>query len=237
MTEYYREGGERAAGVRQLFSKIAWRYDCVNDIQSLGLHRRWKRRMVASFQVPHGGTVLDLACGTGDLAFRVAAGVSSARVLGGDYTWEMLRVARKRSRGFEKSPAWLQLDGLSLPFQDATMDGVTLAYGLRNMMDPARALGEILRILKSGGTLVLLDFGKPSLGWIRIPYYFFLKTIQPMIGWLFFQDAKTYRYIHDSLMRYPAREGVRRLLIDAGFSHVECEDLCLGTMTLHIARK
>ncbi len=237
MTDYYREGAERAAGVRQLFSKIARRYDCVNDIQSLGFHRLWKHRMITMLNLPSEGVVLDLACGSGDLALLFARQQSPLRILGGDYTFEMLRVAKLRSLGWSVPPGWIHLDALSLPFRNSSFDAVAMAYGLRNMADPPRALREIWRVLKPGSSLALLDFGKPAQPWIRQSYYFFLRTIQPFLGSLFFRDAKTYRYIYESLMRYPAREGVKKLLLESGFSNVECEDLCLGTMSLHIARK
>jgi len=193
--------------------------------------------MIASLKLRPGDRALDLACGSGDLALRLMDAAPRLQVIGGDYTFEMLRVAQFRSARLRLAPQWIHLDALMLPFQEGQFSAITMGYGLRNMADPMRALNEIHRVLKSGGSLVLLDFGKPSNAVLRGLYYFFLRTVQPALGWIFFQDSKTYRYIYESLMRYPAGEGVSRMLREAGFAIVKCENLCGGIMTLHSAKK
>ncbi len=238
MTSYYHEGEDRARQVRQLFSRIARRYDLINDVQSAGMHRLWKERLVSELRPVAGMKILDLACGSGDLAFHVLDREPGAMVIGGDFTLPMLGVALERSRGRAREPSgWVNLDGLALPFVSDSLDAVMMAYGLRNMAEPERALREIARVMKKGGCVAIMDFGKPPHALVRWLYYGFLKTVQPVLGWLFFGDGSTYRYIYESLMKYPAQEGVRRLMEAAGFRDVRCFNLALGTMSLHVAVK
>jgi demethylmenaquinone methyltransferase / 2-methoxy-6-polyprenyl-1,4-benzoquinol methylase len=238
MTTYYREGIDRAKRVQDLFSKIAGHYDLVNDLQSAGMHRLWKKRQINSVDLQPQDSVLDLACGSGDLVFRMLQKDANLRIVGGDYTFSMLRVARSRSSKNQKWPqGWIQLDGLTLPFSNESFHAVTMAYGLRNMADPQQSLNEISRVLKPGGKLAILDFGKPPNPVLRSLYFGFLRTIQPRIGSLFFGDAETYRYLYQSLIKYPAQEGVMRLLANSGFKNISCQNLALGTMSLHLASK
>jgi demethylmenaquinone methyltransferase/2-methoxy-6-polyprenyl-1,4-benzoquinol methylase len=238
MISYYQEGSERASKVQRLFTRIAKRYDLINDLQSLGFHRVWKRKLIQGLQLSESSRMFDLACGSGDLVFRAQTNYPGVSIIGGDYTFSMLQVARQRTEKISNRPfQWTQLDGLKLPFPNHLFDAVTMAYGLRNMADPKTCLEEIARTLKSGGILAILDFGKPRNFLLRKFYYFFLRTIQPALGWLFFQDAETYRYIYESLQKYPAQEGVTQLLVETGFEKIDCIDLALGTMSLHFARK
>lgn len=238
MTSYYREGSKRAEGVRYLFTKIARHYDCINDLQSVGMHRVWKRRLVSALQIRSKDWVLDLACGSGDLVFRALNSQSQAHIVGGDFTLPMLKVARNRSQRHRLLPqGWVNLDALSLPFPKKVFDVVMMAYGLRNIADPLAALHEISRVLKVGGRVAILDFGKPTNPLLRPLYYAFLRTVQPTLGWLFFRDHNTYRYIYESLMRYPAQEGVTHLLQEASFSSIKCMNLTGGIMSLHLASK
>jgi len=199
------------------------------------MHRVWKQRLISALDLRSGDRVLDLACGSGDLAWRASRTQPDARIVGGDFTFAMLRVARARESSFHARPGWINLDALAMPFPDGVFDVVMMAYGLRNMADPFRALREIARVLKTGGAVAILDFGKPSHPAVRMFYHVSLKTIQPALGWLFFGDARTYRYIYDSLAGYPAQEGVTRLLMESGFQEAQCVNLACGTMSLHIA--
>jgi demethylmenaquinone methyltransferase/2-methoxy-6-polyprenyl-1,4-benzoquinol methylase len=238
VNSYYGVGDQRTNLVRRLFSKIAPYYDLINDVQSLGLHRRWKARLVSSLKLKPSSILLDLACGSGDVAFRALQQQPQARVWGGDLTLPMLRTAQLRHRASrEPRPSWIQLDSLNLPIRSESVDAVSVAYGLRNVHSPERAIQEIYRVLKCGGTLGILDFGKPPSLLIRSIYFFWLKTFQPLLGWLFFQDAETYRYIHESLLKYPAQEGVIKLLHEHGFKQIQCYNLAGGTMSLHFAER
>jgi demethylmenaquinone methyltransferase/2-methoxy-6-polyprenyl-1,4-benzoquinol methylase len=124
---------------------------------------------------------------------------------------------------------------MSLPFHDFAFDAVSIGYGLRNMPDPSRALREIARVLKPQGTIAILDFGKPSHPIARAAYYAMLGTVQPLLGWIFFGDSRTYRYILDSLIPYPAQGGVIRLMEETGFERITCRNFAMGAMSLHVA--
>jgi len=196
---------ERAPKVREMFSRLAWRYDLVNDVMSFGMHRAWKRRTVRLGLAKAAERAarrrwLDLCCGTGDMAFlaeRFSGG--AARVVGCDFTLPMLAVARKR-RGEEESVSeFVQGDALRLPFADGAFDVVTVGYGLRNIADPAAALAEMRRVLAPGGRCVILDFGKPRNPVASALYNGFLRTMMPFVGWLFHRDPETYLYIPESL--------------------------------------
>jgi demethylmenaquinone methyltransferase/2-methoxy-6-polyprenyl-1,4-benzoquinol methylase len=234
--KYLSYDDERGPKVRAMFSRLAGRYDLLNDVMSLGLHRLWKRDTIDLALAGRTGAVrvLDLCCGTGDLAFlaeaRAAAG---SRVFGLDFTLPMLGVARSR-RVPGEAPAFAQGDAMRLPFPAACFDAVTMGYGLRNVADPLACLKEVRRVLAPGGRVVVLDFGKPSDPLTRSLYGGFLKGAMPVVGWLFHGDPDTYRYIPESLERYPAQRGVRDLMERAGFASARYEDRMLGTMGLNV---
>lgn len=222
--------------VDALFSTIAMRYDLVNDIQSAGLHRLWKRKMARLVALGESEQALDVCCGTGDLIVRLAKG--GGRVGGVDMNRAMLNVARRRlaKRNIAQSRLY-QADALQLPFGDGQFDVVTIAYGLRNLADYKIGLQEIFRVLKPGGRLAILDFGKPPNRFLRGLYYQYLRWALPVFGWLFCGSASAYAYILDSLEKYPAQSGVKDMLDEIGFSSVNVANIMLGTMSLHIARR
>ena len=165
--KYLSYDAERGSKVRAMFSRLAWRYDLVNDLMSLGMHRRWKRETVDLALA--GGVskrVLDLCCGSGDLCF-LAEGRSAGSVTGADFTLPMLAVARRRAAAGTRRSRFVQADALALPFADASFDVVTIGYGLRNIADIARALAEMRRVLAPGGRAVVLDFGRPDNAVVR----------------------------------------------------------------------
>jgi demethylmenaquinone methyltransferase/2-methoxy-6-polyprenyl-1,4-benzoquinol methylase len=146
----------------------------------------------------------------------------------------MLAVARRRSLDGEGRCALTQADALNLPFRDASFDAVTISYGLRNVADLPRAVAEMRRVLAPGGRCVVLDFGKPDAAVPAFLYRGFLRTMMPAVGWLFHGDPETYLYIPESLEKFPAQRGVERLMKDAGFGRVRCENRLLGTMGINI---
>ncbi len=255
--KYLSHGPDRASRVREMFSRVAWRYDLVNDVMSFGLHRGWKRQTVDIALAGTAGKsprVLDLCCGSGDLCFleeRRGAGT----VVGTDFTMPMLAVARRRQResasrssgredgrrgpqpgreGGRRGPQFVQADALSLPFPDASFDAITISYGLRNIADLPVALAEMRRVLAPGGRAVVLDFGKPDNWVVAALYRAFLRATMPVIGWLFHGDPETYLYIPASLQQFPAQRGVKALMREAGFSRVRYENRLLGTMGINV---
>jgi demethylmenaquinone methyltransferase/2-methoxy-6-polyprenyl-1,4-benzoquinol methylase len=238
--KYLSYDAERAPKVREMFSRLAWRYDLVNDLISLGLHRRWKRQTVSlALAGPAGGRrprVLDLCCGSGDLCF-LAEDAGAGAVVGADFTLPMLAVARRRRDRAARRSAFVQADALALPFADGAFDAITIGYGLRNIADLDRALAEMRRVLAPGGRAVVLDFGKPDNAAVAALSRAFLRTLMPAVGWLFHGDPETYRYIPASLERFPAQRGVEKLMQNAGFSNVHYENRMLGTMGINVGSR
>ena len=236
--KYLSTDATRGPRVREMFSRIAARYDFVNDLMSLGLHRRWKAAAVriALDGASKAPRVLDLCCGSGDLAFRAEA-AGAQQVVGADFTLPMLTIARQRQAAAQSACRFVQADALALPFSDAAFDAVTVAYGLRNVADLPAALSEMRRVLAPGGRIAILDFGKPDNAAVRALYGAWLRAAMPLVGRLFHGDADTYRYIPESLERYPAQRGVERLMRDAGFVHTRWQNRMLGAMGINVGEK
>jgi len=223
--------GKRAY-VRALFATIADRYDFITVALSYGQDRRWKRRLIELASIRAGHRVLDLATGTGDIAF--AAADRGARVVGLDITHRMIELALAK-RGQVALPAFLVGDMLALPFPSSSFDIVTTGYGLRNVPDLTQGIDEIGRVLTPGGQLLSLDFNRPSGAILRTAYLAYLTVVGASLGWVLHRDPDTYRYIPASIRRYPGAEGVARLLEARGFSPVNVYPMLGGLMTIHHA--
>ncbi|MFQ5690437.1 MAG: ubiquinone/menaquinone biosynthesis methyltransferase [Gemmatimonadota bacterium] len=218
--------------VRELFGRIAGRYDLTNDVMSLGMHRIWKRKLLELAGLRPGMTVLDLAAGTGDLAIGAAArlGHDAGFVVAGDLTPEMMRIGKARAPG---AVVWVASDALELPFQDASFDRVLIGYGLRNFPDLTRCLTEIHRCLRPGGRMVALDFGKPASRRIRRFYLRYLDVSTRAVGWTLHRDPEAYLYIPESLRRFSAQQGVAAEMGRLGFVRYGYVDLLFGAMALN----
>lgn len=227
--------------VRTLFATIADRYDLITAVLSYGQDAKWKRRLVTIADVRPGERALDLAAGTGDIAFAVAA--RGAKTIGLDITHRMLQLARLRSEGASARQAgsvdipWINGDMVALPFKRASFTLVTTGYGLRNVPDLTAAIDEIARVLKPGGRLLSLDFNKPDNGIVRAAYLAYLTVVGSTLGWMLHRDPDTYRYIPASIRRYAGARGVADLLASRGFDHVTVIPLLFGLMSLHIAER
>jgi demethylmenaquinone methyltransferase/2-methoxy-6-polyprenyl-1,4-benzoquinol methylase len=228
--------GKRAY-VRTLFATIADRYDFITVMLSYGQDRRWKRRLIELASLRAGQRVLDLATGTGDIAF--AASERGARVVGLDITYRMIELAmakgRERQEGRKGKTHFLVGDMLALPFPSSSFDIVTTGYGLRNVPDLGQGIDEIGRVLTPGGQLLSLDFNRPSGAILRTAYLAYLTAVGASLGWVLHRDPDTYRYIPASIRRYPGAEGVARLLEARGFSQVRVYPVLGGLMTIHHA--
>jgi demethylmenaquinone methyltransferase / 2-methoxy-6-polyprenyl-1,4-benzoquinol methylase len=218
--------------VRTLFATIADRYDLITRLLSYGQDRRWKRRLVARATIDRRTRALDLATGTGDIAFALAA--RGADVVALDITMRMIELARAK-RG-TSGPRFLVGDMLALPFPSRSFDLVTTGYGLRNVPDLAAAVGEIRRVLKPGGRVLSLDFNRPRNGVIRSIYLAYLWLVGGAIGWMLHGDPDTYRYIPASIRNYPGAEAVARLMASSGFGEARYERVLGGLMAIHDAR-
>jgi demethylmenaquinone methyltransferase/2-methoxy-6-polyprenyl-1,4-benzoquinol methylase len=233
--EYYKPGAERAAKVEALFSRIAPRYDLLNDVMSLGLHRYWKRRLVRLARPRAGERGLDVCCGTGDLAFALAR--RGVRTTGLDFSARMLTHAESRRMRAATAPKFLQGDAQKLPFEDACFDIVTVGYGLRNLSDWRVGLREMHRVTGPAGRLLALDFGKPDNAVWRALYFGYLRLFVPMLGWLFCGSATAYAYILESLKHYPAQHGVEQYMRELGLRNVRIVNLLGGVMTINYGEK
>lgn len=232
---FYVAGDKRAERVNDLFATIAPRYDLINDLQSFGLHRLWKRRMVELAAIKKGERALDLCCGTGDVAFALRS--AGASVTGCDFSLPMLTVARSRRDQRGEVLNFIQSDALQLPLGDAEFDVVTIAYGLRNLADFRRGLEEMLRVLKPGGRLLILEFGKPDFAPWRAAYFAYLKFFVPLFGKIFCGNSATHAYILESLLKYPAQKGIAAMLTELNCGDVRIENLLGGVMSINSARK
>jgi demethylmenaquinone methyltransferase / 2-methoxy-6-polyprenyl-1,4-benzoquinol methylase len=230
---FYIPGEQRAAKVQDLFAGIARRYDRVNDVQSFGLHRRWKRRLVALSGVQPGERALDVCCGTGDLALALAR--RGAIVTGLDFSEPMLAVARARSRRSKsgRPPEFFQGDAQRLPFADDSFEVVTVGYGLRNLADWKSGLQEMQRVARPGGRLLVLDFGKPDQPLWRAVYFAYLRFLVPLLGRVFCGNADAYSYILESLRHYPAQRGVADHMRGLGLVDVRIINLLGGIMSIN----
>jgi demethylmenaquinone methyltransferase/2-methoxy-6-polyprenyl-1,4-benzoquinol methylase len=222
----------RADRVEQLFSRIARQYDLINDLQSFGLHRLWKRKLIQLARFGPGQRGLDLCCGTGDLALGLrSCAIDDVQVIGLDFSAPMLELARHRKP--QPGLHWLRGDAMRLPFPIESFDVVTMGYGLRNVAHLANALEEIRRVLKPGGRLLVLDFGKPDNPVLRGLYFLHLRTLPPLLGTLLCGDSDTHAYIYASLMGYPAQRGVEARMQKAGWENVRVYNLLGGIMGIN----
>ena len=220
--------------VRRLFHTIADRYDLITGLLSYGRDRRWKARLADLAGVKDGMAALDLACGTGDIAFELAR--RGASVTGLDLTLRMLQLARAKA-GAGRRVRFVTGDLMALPFPDRSFDLVTTGYGLRNVPDLQTAIDEIARVLKPGGRMLSLDFNKPQNAIVRGVYLIYLTAVGALLGWVLHGDPDTYRYIPASIRRYPGAQGVADRLAAQGFDQVTVVPLLFGLMTLHLARR
>jgi ubiquinone/menaquinone biosynthesis methyltransferase len=215
--------------VRTLFATIADRYDLITVVLSYGRDRSWKRRLIELASPWSGARALDLATGTGDIAFAIEK--RGARTVGLDVTARMVEIATAKASGSQ--PVFLVGDMVALPFHAASFDVVTTGYGLRNVPDVTAAVDEMLRVLKPGGCALSLDFNRPANPIVRAVYLGYLALVGGALGWLLHRDPDTYRYIPASIRKYPGAEAISRLMEARGFARVTCYPLLGGLMAIH----
>jgi demethylmenaquinone methyltransferase/2-methoxy-6-polyprenyl-1,4-benzoquinol methylase len=235
---FYDAGGQRATKVNDLFATIARRYDLINDLQSFGLHRLWKRRVVQLAQIKSGDRALDLCCGTGDLALALAQ--QGAATTGLDFSQPMLEVAAQRQRNLKSQISnlkFIQGDAQQVPFPDGSFDIVTVGYGLRNLTSWECGLDEMYRVARPGARLIALEFGKPVNALWRALYFAHLRCSVPLIGLLFCGNASAYAYILESLKHYPAQLAVTEKMRSLKLANVRVINLLGGAMAINYGEK
>ena len=227
---------DKARKVAEVFHSVANKYDLMNDLMSLGLHRIWKRIAVEMTGLRTGQRVLDLAGGTGDLAALMASRVGdSGEVVLSDINASMLDVGRARlvDRGIVGNVTFVQADAESLPFPDHHFDCITIAFGLRNVTNKERALASMFRVLKPGGRLLVLEFSKPTLAALRPIYDAYSFKVLPVLGEAITGDAASYQYLAESIRMHPNQETLKQMMQLAGFERVEYFNMTAGVVAVH----
>ena len=231
------DDADKARRVRGVFDSVASRYDLMNDVLSLGLHRAWKAYTVAVAAVQPGMQVLDIAGGTGDLARAFAQRVgATGRVVLTDINEAMLRTGRDRLLDEGLVLPTAACDAEHLPFADASFDLISVAFGLRNMTHKDQALKEMARVLRPGGRLLVLEFSTPAAP-LKKPYDWYSFTFMPMMGKLIAGDADSYRYLAESIRMHPDQATLKAMMQGAGFAHVDVHNLAAGIVALHVGVK
>ncbi|RMG57264.1 MAG: bifunctional demethylmenaquinone methyltransferase/2-methoxy-6-polyprenyl-1,4-benzoquinol methylase UbiE [Deltaproteobacteria bacterium] len=224
--------------IRDMFSRISRRYDFLNRLLSLGFDVRWRKRAVSFVYPREGGTHLDLACGTGDVSLEIFRQVASPRVVGGDVSMEMLKLAREKMERRKISDGFTAVAcvGEELPFRDGCFDTVSIAFGIRNIVERERALREMRRTLKPGGLLIILEFSLPRSPLFRTLYLFYFTKLLPFLGGLF-SEKGAYDYLPASVIDFPPPEEFEKVILSCGFTRVRRESLTGGIVTLYVAEK
>ncbi len=226
----------QGAAIRNMFAGIARRYDLTNRILSFGMEGLWRRRLVRLVAERAPRDIADLATGSGVIAYALKRRLPQARVSGYDFCRPMLDVAEAKQAGApeaDRIPFALG-DCLALPLADASLDALTIGYGVRNFEDRAKGLGELRRVLRPGGAAFILEFTQPS-WWMRPFYYLYLKTFLPLVAWATTGDRKAYEYLAGSIASYPTKEAISEELRAAGFSKVRAIGLTGSIVAIHIA--
>lgn len=228
---------EKAQRVKGVFDSVASKYDVMNDLMSLGMHRAWKAYTVAVANLREGDRVLDIAGGTGDLARAFARRVGlSGQVVHTDINEAMLRTGRDRLLDEGLSLPTTICDAEKLPFRSGSFDLVSVAFGLRNMTHKEQALAEMARVLREGGRLLVLEFSKVAAP-LRKPYDWYSFKILPQLGQWVAGDAESYRYLAESIRMHPDQATLKAMMKTAGFGHVDVHNLSGGVVALHVGIK
>jgi demethylmenaquinone methyltransferase/2-methoxy-6-polyprenyl-1,4-benzoquinol methylase len=230
-------GKERSAYVQAMFGRIAERYNLLNRVMTFGQDMRWRRFVVKQANLPANGTLLDLATGTGDIAFEAKALHPDAQVIGADFALPMMMVGQKEPRG--STIAWSAADALNLPFPDERFHAVVSGFLVRNVIDIPRTLAEQMRVLKSGGRIVILDTSPPPNNILKPFIQFHLNYVIPIMGRIIGGEAAVdaYKYLPESTQAFKTADELAELMQQAGYVNVDFKKFMLGTMAVHWGEK
>jgi len=223
------------AAVRDMFAAIAGRYDFLNHFLSLNIDRYWRRKVYAqltSVLADDNATLVDLACGTGDLALKLKSG-ASAKVVGADFCEPMLVIAKKKAAERSLNLPFVGADAMRLPFADSTVQALTISFGLRNLPDIKKGLAEIFRVLDTGGRLVILEFTTPVIPGFRPVFNFYFRRILPFLGGVLSGSRPAYSYLPVSVAHFPDQRSLAKLMRGIGFADVKYQNLTGGVAAIH----
>jgi demethylmenaquinone methyltransferase/2-methoxy-6-polyprenyl-1,4-benzoquinol methylase len=227
---------EKVQAVAQVFHSVAAKYDIMNDLMSVGVHRLWKRHTISQSGVRAGNCVLDIAGGTGDLTLKFSRLVGSeGQVILADINDSMLKVGRDKlaNQGIVGNVKFVQANAEALPFPDNTFDCITIAFGLRNVTDKSKALASMYRVLKPGGRLLVLEFSKPKSEMLSQVYDQYSFRLLPAMGKLIANDSESYRYLAESIRMHPDQETLKSMMDEVGFERTSYQNLTGGIVALH----
>jgi demethylmenaquinone methyltransferase/2-methoxy-6-polyprenyl-1,4-benzoquinol methylase len=222
-----------------MFDAIAGRYDFLNHLLSAGLDTRWRARAVRELALAPDARVLDLCTGTADLAIATVALARNARVVGVDFAGEMLRLgqAKLRNRGLDRDISLVRGDATSIPLRDGWADAATIAFGIRNVANPDRALDELARVLRPGGRLAILEFGEPIIPGVRGLYSWYFRSVLPRLGRLVSKHQSAYSYLPASVGSFPRPAAFAATIAARGFLRIRAVPLSLGIVYLYVAER
>jgi demethylmenaquinone methyltransferase/2-methoxy-6-polyprenyl-1,4-benzoquinol methylase len=230
---------EQAHRVREMFASIAARYDLLNHVLSGNIDKRWRRlvakTLYATLSNPEAN-ILDVACGTGDLSLTLFE-VGQARIIGVDFCRPMLAIAAAKAAHEGSAVPFVEGDALDLPFYDGTFDAATIAFGLRNLTSVQAGFSELLRVLKPGGRVVVLEFSKPKTPVLRSLFRFYFTKVLPLFGGWISGSKSAYQYLPDSVSRFPDQSELASLMREAGFEEVGFRNLTGGVAAMHVGTR
>lgn len=231
---------DKADKVAEVFHSVAGKYDIMNDLMSFGIHRVWKRYTIERAAVRKGQKILDIAGGTGDLTAKFSKLVGEdGQVILADINDSMIKVGRSKlvDSGIVGNVDYVQANAEELPFPDNYFDRITIAFGLRNVTEKAKALESMYRILKPGGKLLVLEFSKPVVPAVSKIYDTYSFSLLPFMGKVVANDSESYKYLAESIRMHPDQDTLKEIMEGAGFDEVEYTNLTAGVVALHIGKK
>lgn len=230
---------DKGEKIQQMFGAIAPRYDFLNRLLSFGIDRNWRKKAVRLLKYREGSRVLDVATGTGDVALEIARNTPpSVKITGADFCREMVELGQVKVAesayadriDFKVAPCE------DLPFADNTFDSITIAFGIRNVVDRKLGLAEMWRVLRPGGRMIILEFSTPRSQLFKQIYYFYFRRLLPVVGGLF-SRYKAYKYLPDSVLEFPSHEEFSKMMSEAGFRNIHLHELTFGIATIYVGEK
>ncbi len=231
--------GSKKKQVEEMFDKIAFRYDFLNHLLSAGIDISWRKKAIKQLKQLNPKTVLDVATGTGDVAILTCKMLKTEKITGIDISDGMLEIGKKKIKtlGLQNNIQLLKGDSETISFGDSTFDAVTVAFGVRNFENLEKGLEEILRVLRPGGKLVILEFSRPALPVIKNIYNFYLNVIAPKVGTIISKNKNAYKYLNNSVQKFPERENFLNILNKLGYENTLYKTLSLGICCIYCGEK